>query len=334
MSVRPASMAHIALQFRANCPFVRRALSCGVVIAMTSACAGVRRTPGPGTPVRQDSTAVAAMSAEQGATQALRPTIAVTPFRLTTADPTLAALGYALADLLATDLARSSQLQLVERSRLGEVLRELDLARTDRVDSASAPRVGRLLRARRLLLGALDTLGGRELRLSVRIADVETGVIHEALDARAPLNDILAAEKAVALRIFDALGVTLTPAERARVDARATLSLGALAAYGRGLEAELNGDARRATSEFRRAVGFDPAFRAAAERAQQLGSAAAAGANITPGLRSIDAPVAGVLDRLNRPLDLITTYARPIPGPGDPAFPGTLVTVIVVVRRP
>lgn len=243
-----------------------------------------------------------------------------------------------MADLLVTDLAQSAQLQLVERARLGEVLREVDLAATGRVDSASAPRVGQLLGARRLILGTLDTLPNGDLRLGARIADVETGLLEQTFDARASLNDLLAAEKVIAFRLFEALGVNLSPAERAAVEAaRPDASLAALTAYGRGVQAELAGENRRAIDEFTRAGALSPAFTQATQRVQRLEpvvQAQAASATLTPGVRPINAAVAGTVDRINRPLDLITSYTRPSGGAGDPAFPSTLVTVIVQVRRP
>jgi TolB-like protein len=287
--------------------------------------------------VRPDSAAAAAIANERGALTGSPQALGVTPFRLNSNDQTLTSLGFALADLLTTDLSRSAQLRLVERSRLGEVLRELDLAKSGRVDSATAPRVGQLLRARRLLLGSLDTLPNGELRLSVRIADVETGLIEQALDARAPLEEVLAAEKAVAFRMFEALGITLTPAERARVEARPTLSVAALAAYGKGVQAELQGDPKQAIDEFRRASILDPAFRAAVDRVGQNKTITQNATNMSTelrGLRGLEAPVSGVVDRLNRPLDVVTTQARPAGGAGDPAFPSTLVTVVIIIQRP
>ena len=287
-------------------------------------------------PAPADSTARRALAAEQGATPAGRGTLGVTPFRVPGAASRLGPLSYALADLLATDLARSAQLVLVERARLGEVLRELDLAGSGRVDSATAPRAGRLMQARRLVLGGLDSLPGGEVRLAVRIADVERGLLEEAIDARAPLTDVLAAEKALAFRLFEVLGVTLTPAERALVAARPTTSSDALFAYGRGVSAELAGDLPGAVAAFDRARAVDPGFRAAVERGAQARAAmrGTATAALLPGIRGVEAPVVNVVDRLNRPLDHITTRTRPLGGVGDPAFPSTIGTVVITVRRP
>jgi TolB-like protein len=284
-----------------------------------------------------DSASAAALQRERGANTTSRSTLGVTPFRIVGGDARLTSLGFALADLLVTDLSSSSQLQLVERARLGEVLRELDLGRSTRMDSSTAPRVGQLLRARRLVLGSLDTLPSGELRVSARIADVETGVLEQALDARAPFSDVLAAEKAVAFRLFDALGVSLTPAERTRIESRQVASLSSLDAYGRGVQAELQGDRRRAVDEFERAFRIDPGFGAANDRAAQLKITASGSVNaptLLPGVRQINAPEAGTVDRLNRPLDFVTSLTRPSGGTSDPSFPSTVVTVVVTVRRP
>ncbi len=285
-----------------------------------------------------DATASRAIAQEQRADALLQGTIGVPPFQWNGSDGRLAALAYAMADLLVTDLAQSAQLQLVERARLGDVLQEIELAGAGRVDSASAPRVGRLLGAQRLILGTLDTLPSGELRLSARIADVETGLIAQTLDARATLNDLLAAEKVIAFRLFEALGVNLSPAERSAVEAaKPAASLAALTAYGRGVQAELTGDTRRAYAHYQQAGVLSPAFTLATQRAETikpLAEAATASTALNAGVRPVGAAVNGTVDRINRPLDLLTSLTRPSGGAADPAFPSTLITVVVQVRRP
>lgn len=307
-------------------------------VGLVSACSAARQGGSvAGRSVQPDSATAAMMRGEAGGGAAVSGAIGVVPFRTGTADPAITALGFALSDLLATDLSRSGQLQLVERSRLGEVLRELELGRSGQVDSTTAPQVGRLVRAQRLVLGSLDQLPEGQFRLGVRLADVASGVVEQAIDARAPLRDILAAEKALAFRVFEALGIDLTPAERALVESRQTSSLEALTAYGRGVQAELTGDRRRAIDEFRRASALDPEFQMAGARFSTMRAAPERSAPqpvLLPGVREINAPVSGTVDRLNRPLDVITTFTRPTGGPGDPAFPSTVVTVLLTVRRP
>ena len=306
-----------------------------VAVFLLSACA----TTGSRVAVRggADSTLTAAIAREQASGVATASAIGIPPFQMLARNDGLSALGFAMADMLSTDLARSSRVTLVERSRLGDVLRELDLARSGRVDSATAPRLGKLLRARRLVLGSVDTMSQGEIRLSLRVADVESGVVDAALDARAPITDVLAAEKALAFRLFDALGVTLTPAERTAIEAYPTTSVAALSSYGRGVQATLMGDRRRAIDEFERALVVDPGFQMARDRATQLradGRQSAEAPSVLPGVRTLNAPINGAVDRVNRPIDIITSLSRPLGGPGDPSFPSSIVTVVITVTRP
>lgn len=292
----------------------------------------------PVAPPAPDAAAAIARERAAGAAS-IDGVIGIPPFAVAPGDSAIAPLGFALADLLATDLSRSARVTLVERARLGEVLRELDLGSAGRVDSATVPRVGRLLQAQRLLVGSVSTMGdARTVRLGVRVADVGTGALAGAVDAQAPLSDILAAEKALALRLFESLGVVLTPAERAAVEQRPTNNLGALLAYGRGVQRQLDGDFRGALDEFRRARRLDPGFRAARDRADQartLSESGGGGSPVSvPGVRAVDAAVAGTLDRLNRPLDLITSVVRSSGSPADPGFPSTVATVVIRVTRP
>ncbi len=327
---------------------VRGALVAAIAGVQAAACAGGPR-PAPASSPAADSAVARALGRERSGAvaqaNAAAGTLAVLPFAVAPGDTALAPLAYALADLLTTDLARSPRLTLVERARLGEVLRELARTSTGRVDSATAPRTGRFLQARQLVVGSLGPgVGGRidpaagtgTLRLGVRLADVQSGTVADAVDATAPLVDVLAAEKALAFRIFEALGVVLTPAERELVERRPTANLAALLAYGRGVRDEYQGDYRDAMDEFRRASRIDPGFGAARSRlteARTLGETGTLTPILVPGLRPVDAAVASTVDRLNRPLDPLSSLTRPGTA-ADPAFPITTTTVVIVVTRP
>ncbi len=276
------------------------------------------------------------MGVERG-NRIARGAIGVPPFAAEAGADQTKALAFAIADLLATDLARSAQVTVVERGRLAEVLRELDLTASGQVDTTTAPRTGMLLGAERLVLGAIERLPDGEFRVGVRLADVTSGRVEQALDARAPLAQVLEAEKALAFRVFEALGVTLTPAERAQVGQGHTRSVEALIAYGHGAAAEMRGDWQAAATAFSQARRSDPAFGQATVRAAAAtarATTAVGTGTLLPGIRGVEAPVISVVDRLNRPIDHITSQTRPLGGVGDPAFPGTLVTVVITVRRP
>ncbi len=199
-------------------------------------------------------------------------TLAVLPFSVADRDTLLRPLGFGLADLLMGDLSRSPEVRLVERIQTNAMLKELNMVDEGVTDPRTAPRVGKLIGARRLLFGSASLVGGNTVRLDARLVDVIAGTVADVVSATAPLDRVIEAEKALALLLFERLGITLTPAQRAAVEQRQTTQLGALVAYGRGVEAEARGDAAGATAAFEEASRLDAAFSMA--RTQASGTTA------------------------------------------------------------
>lgn len=204
-----------------------------------------------------------------------RRTIAVPPLRFSGPDAeVLAPLERGLADLIITDLSRSSQLTIVERDRMQALADEIRLGESGRVDAGTAVRAGRLIQAGRLINGSI-VQGGSQLTISTSVVDVESSEISAPVQVTDELDDIFAMQKELVLQIFDQLDVTLTPAERQLVDRQSTTNLNALLAYGRGLQASDDGRFEDATRFFDDARTIDPGFGAAAANFQSAQSAAA-----------------------------------------------------------
>jgi curli biogenesis system outer membrane secretion channel CsgG len=264
--------------------------------------------------------------------------VGVTPFNVRAADTSLVALGYGLADLLITDLSRSGELQLVDRLRLDAILREIKLVESGRVDSSSAPRVGKLIRARRLVLGTLTQEPRGTLRIDARVGDVATGEIRAAVRGSARLEDILEAEKTVAFELFDQLGVSLTPAERAAVEQRPTRNIGALLAYSRGVRFQVEGQYAAAAAEFRSAVQQDPGFQAAATRLEEV-EAASELEGPQPQVQAsaeadqVDRAANVAIERVNG-IFYSPLGGQQLGGIGDPAFPSTQATIVIIIETP
>lgn len=242
-------------------PFLGRCTAAVLVGVMVSACAPARPSTAP-TPADADAAARAAIAAERTIDPTKIPdrSVGVPPMSITATDTTLSALGYGLAELLANDLARSSRLTVVERLRIDAVLRELRLASSGAVDSTSAARVGRLIGARRLIVGAVRQLPGGDVQITAQVADVVTRGVTTAVSARAPLARIFDAESQLAFQIFNALGISLTPGERAAIEAAPTRNIAALLAYSRGVRDETYGRYGDAAQQYRAALQADPNF--------------------------------------------------------------------------
>jgi curli biogenesis system outer membrane secretion channel CsgG len=82
-------------------------------------------------------------------------------------------------------LQRTGVYVVVERARLLRVLEELRLGSSELADDETRLRVGRLLGARYMVFGGYQVVGS-QLRLDVRLVEVETGKIRKAVSRTAP----------------------------------------------------------------------------------------------------------------------------------------------------
>lgn len=233
---------------------------------------------------RKELTADAKTAVKQEASLSGQPgnprTVAVLPLRFSGADTTLKVLERGFADLLTTDLARSSQLTLVERSRMQALLDEIKLQQTGATDAATNVRAGKLVRAGRVVQGAILQVDGSNLRVDAAVVDVPTSQIQGSAQAADQLEQLFNLERKLALDLFTQLGVTLTVAERTQIEQRPTRSMQAFLAYSRGLTAEDEGRYDDAGRFFNEAVRIDPGFGAAQSKSQEM-RAVSAGTDVS-----------------------------------------------------
>lgn len=161
-------------------------------------------------------------------------------------------LSKGLADMLATDLAATGGVLLVERERLELLLKEQELALSGLLDVANAPSVGAFLNAEALCYGSF-MLHGDEIRVDARVASVETGLVLAAASASGPLDELNAVERRLMLALAAGLGLG-TGAEADLVPTRA------LSSYYRGLELMDQGRYADAVAFFGESVRAAPFF--------------------------------------------------------------------------
>jgi tetratricopeptide (TPR) repeat protein len=102
--------------------------------------------------------------------------LAVLPFENLTRQSSDEWMGLSFAESLAGSLARVPSLQVIERSQIKRVLQEQHFSQSALVESAQAPSLGKLVGARRMVLGNFQKVGER-LRIQARMISVETGQI-------------------------------------------------------------------------------------------------------------------------------------------------------------
>ena len=112
-------------------------------------------------------------------------------------NPELEPLKVGLAQMLITDLKGTPGVTVVERSRLQEILDELELGHAGVTDPDTAAKLGKLLGAEWMLLGSYFELLGT-LRIDARLVKVETGEILHAHGVNDTARAFMVMEKAIA----------------------------------------------------------------------------------------------------------------------------------------
>ena len=206
-------------------------------------------------------------------------TIAVLPLTIA-GDSSFQPLSRGLAELLTTDLAMVRNLRLLERVQIGTLLDELKLGQTNRADPSTAARVGRLLRAERMVQGVAAITEHGPVRMSASVVRGD-GTVRAGAQANGTFKQLLDLEKQLVFGIATQLGIELTEAERQRILRQGPKNLAAFLSYSQGLEALDRGDYRAAAAAFSAAVRADPSFQQAQHQQQAAEAAPAVQASPT-----------------------------------------------------
>jgi hypothetical protein len=175
-----------------------------------------------------------------------------------------APLSKSMAEMLGVELQRNPAIRVVERDRIQQVLAEQNLGAGDRVDPATAVRLGKLLGVHHLIFGGF-AIQPQEMRTVVwmRSVNTETGqweYVESVQGTAAHIFDLLTT---MAHKINAGLRLPQLPARGAAPGERPRGSgnwLRAMTLFGLALEQEGRGDARQAMTYYRRALEAAPEF--------------------------------------------------------------------------
>ncbi len=211
-----------------------------------------------------------------------QPAVAVLYFR-NQGNPELEVFRVGLAEMLASDLAGTPGVRIIERVEVQATLDELELGHSGIVDPTTAARIGKLVGARWLLMGSYFEFQGT-LRIDARLVNVETGVHDHAKGFEGPSGSMMALRREVVADMRGALttlagestGAAPSPSPPARPTAALVVApdggeLEAAVAFSEGLIALDRKDVTRARESFERALVADPDLALARAELEALG---------------------------------------------------------------
>ena len=185
-------------------------------------------------------------------------TVAISTFK-NLGSENLGPLGKGMAALLIHDLSQVPDLQVVERVKLQALLQEMNLGTSGLVDRNTAPKLGKLLKARHVTTGNLADIEEENLQIASALVDAEQIASISSQEAQGAMKRFYDLEKEIACKIIEDLGrdCDKMPGAFGKIH---TKSLVALTSFGVGLDyldQEKYDEAREA---FQKALDEDPKF--------------------------------------------------------------------------
>jgi TolB-like protein len=185
------------------------------------------------------------------------------------------ALRRGIAAVLITELSQNPAVRLVDRDQTQKLLDEQGLAAADRVDAATAAKIGKLVGARYMIAGTFIDLYG-DFRIDARIIDVETSEILKVVRSDPKLSDrkqMYRIIQSVADRIMEGTKLPPLPTAKAQAAKARNVPTDALAFYSRAILYQDRGDKSKAVEYYRKAISAFPAYTEAQEGLKRLGGA-------------------------------------------------------------
>src|SRR5436853_6164156 len=187
-------------------------------------------------------------------TATLDKSVAVLPFENLSSDKENAFFAQGIQDEIITTLSKISGLRVISRTS------------TARYNSApeNLPETARQLRVSNVLEGSVQKMGDR-VHINVQLIQADNDAHLWAQSYDRQLTDIFSVEGEVAKSITDSLRTTLSPQEKARVEARPTQNADAYVIYLRARDYQsrpdnLLQDFRSAVNLYDQAIKLDPKF--------------------------------------------------------------------------
>lgn len=205
--------------------------------------------------------------------QDTRPGIAVLPFNnggsYGQGKEDFDALERGIAGMMISELSANPAARVVERQEIQRLLEEQNLGAQNRVDPATAARIGKLVGARYTVLGTFVDFYG-DFRVDVRLVNTETGEIIKTESERMQRDHLFDIIRNISARLMkDAnLPALQRPASDQRMNRQVPTE--ALTYYSRALLYQDRGDKEKAVDYFNRALAIFPEYAEAQEGLQRV----------------------------------------------------------------
>ena len=185
--------------------------------------------------------------------------IAISYFDNTTADSKYTSLSKGIADMLITDLSKLRDIEIVEREKLEELIKEIKLGNSSYIDKNTAQKLGKGLGAEAILTGAFYVLDG-VLRIDARLINVASGKVIAAEEVTGSTKDFFSLHKQLVNLLVKSFSIKYNSKTESVVDYDNKIELMAVVNYSNALTYEDNGLQENATDLLESTIKQYPEF--------------------------------------------------------------------------
>ena len=145
--------------------------------------------------------------------------VAVIYFDNTSQEKNLDKLKKGLAGMLISDLSNVQMIDIVERDRIEEILKEQNLQKSEKVDQTSIVNIGKLLGAEIILTGAYFEMFG-SFRIDARFIDVKSGEILKSEGVDGKTSNFFKLQKQLTWKVIENMDVNLSDEEKNTIESQ------------------------------------------------------------------------------------------------------------------
>ena len=195
------------------------------------------------------------------------------------------ALGRGVADFLITDMASNPGIRVVERQALDNIMKEQDLGNSQRMDSETASKIGKLLGARYMIFGGFITDPKGNVQLNARAVNTETGMIVHTDAVSGKADGMMDVIRGLSDKLNKGMKLPDLPRRTAMVPSGgsggtqvavaplpAKVPFAAVMLYSKGIKALGEGNKSEATTLFKKCVTDFPEFEKPKEELKRMGA--------------------------------------------------------------
>jgi len=183
--------------------------------------------------------------------------ISISDFQVQSDNPQYKYLGKGFAEFIGIDLVKSPVIELVDRNKRVDALKEQELSQSGLIDEKAQIEIGKMLAARYIVFGSIFDLAG-QLSVTFKVVDTETGkvIIQDKVNGKLANYEFISA--AISQKLLSALSIRVSTIVAAKAQNPVEKEGETVIKFSNAIDAYDKKDMSLAKKELEKAKELDP----------------------------------------------------------------------------